>query len=444
MIVGASIYGLLGEFDHTIRLEADWQFAIAFGLNGVGKTKFLEVINATINPDYPRLASTRFSRLELESSDGDRLEVHRSGFEDDRGLVTRLDFRLLRGDSKSTSWTYEVANALDEDFTRFLQQNTSFVPVGNGQWEDRFDGDVRDISELRQIFSNSYTPRRPARVPSDRPREIAEFLSRNQTYLIETQRLGLVRAQKNQFSHHRSQSSPRWSVDGYSSDLKERLQRALADNSLRSQRLDRSFPRRLLSQNINEALSQEEIQEQFGKLEKLRARLSDIGLTDAEDHLPLPSQHLEPWQAAVLGNYIKDNFEKLATFDELRQKIDLLEDLLNTRFLRKTVDVSVSDGLTVHGSDDKPIPASGLSSGEQHELVLIYNLLFRVAPGTLVLIDEPEISLHVSWQKQFLEDVLRIAKASNLRFIIATHSPSIIGKWWSRTVQLGPGEPAND
>lgn len=443
MIVGASIFGLLGEFDHTIELEADWQFAIAFGLNGVGKTKFLEVINATINPDYSRLATARFNRLELRSSDGDALDVQRSLFEDDRGPVTRLDFRLTQASGRMTNWSHEVASALDEDFARFLQQNTSFSPIGNGQWEDRFDGDVRDISELRQIFSGSYTPRRQSRVPADRPKEIADFLARNQTYLIETQRLGMVRAQKNQFAHHRSQSSPRWSVDGYSSDLKDRLQRALAENSLRSQRLDRSFPRRLLSQNIHEAPSQEEIQEQFAQLEQLRARLSDIGLTDAEDHLPLLSQQLERWQAAVLSNYIKDNFEKLGTFDDLRMKIDLLEDLLNTRFLRKTVDVSVADGLTVMGSDGKAIPASGLSSGEQHELVLIYNLLFRVAPGTLVLIDEPEISLHVSWQKQFLQDVLRIAQASNLKFIIATHSPSIIGKWWSRTVQLGPGDSEN-
>lgn len=69
---------------------------------------------------------------------------------------------------------------------------------------------------------------------------------------------------------------------------------------------------------------------------------------------------------------------------------------------------------------------------------MLYDLLFSVAAGSLVLMDEPEIFLHVSWQKLFLDDILRIADSSNLRFIIATHSPTIIGKWWSRTVQLGP------
>jgi predicted ATP-binding protein involved in virulence len=86
------------------------------------------------------------------------------------------------------------------------------------------------------------------------------------------------------------------------------------------------------------------------------------------------------------------------------------------------------------------IPVSGLSTGEQHELVLLYNLLFRVEAGTLVLIDEPEISLHVTWQKTFIDDVLRVAELSKFRFVVATHSPQIIGSWWSRTVELGPGE----
>ena len=81
-----------------------------------------------------------------------------------------------------------------------------------------------------------------------------------------------------------------------------------------------------------------------------------------------------------------------------------------------------------------------LSSGEQHELILIYDLLFNVPENALVLIDEPEISLHVVWQQRFLTDLSRIAKLSSLRFIVATHSPQIIHKSWDKTVELALGE----
>ncbi|NKS79316.1 AAA family ATPase, partial [Rhodococcus hoagii] len=43
-----------------------------------------------------------------------------------------------------------------------------------------------------------------------------------------------------------------------------------------------------------------------------------------------------------------------------------------------------------------------------------------------MLIDEPEISLHVGWQLAFMPDIQQIARLRDLRFIIATHSPQII------------------
>ena len=64
---------------------------------------------------------------------------------------------------------------------------------------------------------------------------------------------------------------------------------------------------------------------------------------------------------------------------------------------------------------------------EQHELVLLYDLLFKVRPNTLVLIDEPELSLHISWQKTFLDDLLQIIRLAKFDVIMATHSPYIVG-----------------
>jgi predicted ATP-binding protein involved in virulence len=77
-----------------------------------------------------------------------------------------------------------------------------------------------------------------------------------------------------------------------------------------------------------------------------------------------------------------------------------------------------------------PIPLPGLSSGEQHLLVLYFQLLFGVKPNAIVLIDEPEISLHISWQKEFLNDLIHFSKFNNLTAVIATHSPDIISNYW--------------
>ena len=84
----------------------------------------------------------------------------------------------------------------------------------------------------------------------------------------------------------------------------------------------------------------------------------------------------------------------------------------------------------------EPLPLGALSSGEQQEIVLLYELLFRLKPNSLVLIDEPEISLHVAWQKKFLEDLTKITELASFDVLIATHSPQIIHKRWDLTVEL--------
>jgi predicted ATP-binding protein involved in virulence len=103
--------------------------------------------------------------------------------------------------------------------------------------------------------------------------------------------------------------------------------------------------------------------------------------------------------------------------------------------------ISKDKGFTFTTADGKPLSPTDLSFGEQHELVMLYQLLFKVQPNSLVLIDEPEISLHVAWQVQFLKDLQEIIKLANFDVLVATHSPDIINDRWDLTVELqGPIE----
>ena len=54
-----------------------------------------------------------------------------------------------------------------------------------------------------------------------------------------------------------------------------------------------------------------------------------------------------------------------------------------------------------------------------------------------VLIDEPEISLHIEWQQGFIDDLFRILELKNLNFIIATHSPYIVDAHYLNQIDLG-------
>ena len=95
------------------------------------------------------------------------------------------------------------------------------------------------------------------------------------------------------------------------------------------------------------------------------------------------------------------------------------------------------DGFVAVSENGQRLPLTSLSSGEQQELVLHYDLLFRVPSNTVVLIDEPELSLHVAWQKRFLPELLETVKLSEFDAVVATHSPFVVGDRNDLMVGLG-------
>lgn len=69
------------------------------------------------------------------------------------------------------------------------------------------------------------------------------------------------------------------------------------------------------------------------------------------------------------------------------------------------------------------------SSGEQCLLVMTLGIAGHIKDNSLVLIDEPEISLHPSWQARFMDLIINIFKPyCGCHFIIATHSPQIVSR----------------
>lgn len=162
-----------------------------------------------------------------------------------------------------------------------------------------------------------------------------------------------------------------------------------------------------------------------------------------EERLSLVStleRYSEQLKGSIQAALAEDDASKTSTgSDQLARRLDLLATMINSRFLYKQLYVSKEDGLFFRTSSGADLNPNSLSSGEQQQLLLLYELIFRLEKGTLVLIDEPELSLHVYWQQLFLKDLQKIARLAELDFIVATHSPQIIHDRWDLAVELkGP------
>ncbi|MCS3467923.1 putative ATPase [Pseudomonas sp. JUb42] len=79
--------------------------------------------------------------------------------------------------------------------------------------------------------------------------------------------------------------------------------------------------------------------------------------------------------------------------------------------------------------DNKILSYSELSSGEQNRIATALKIIANAENNTLVLIDEPEISLHLRWQMDFHNFITEImSEHQNYHVLIATHSPIIVSE----------------
>ncbi len=71
--------------------------------------------------------------------------------------------------------------------------------------------------------------------------------------------------------------------------------------------------------------------------------------------------------------------------------------------------------------DGRELPVSDLSSGERHILTFLTLVLFQGRQRNFLIIDEPEISLNIKWQRELMGLLHNLAP--NTQIIVASHSP---------------------
>ena len=69
-----------------------------------------------------------------------------------------------------------------------------------------------------------------------------------------------------------------------------------------------------------------------------------------------------------------------------------------------------------------------LSSGEKQMLVILLTVLVEDNKDYVLFMDEPEVSLHIDWQKRLIDLILELNP--NVQIILATHSPAVIMNGW--------------
>ncbi|TVQ50984.1 MAG: excinuclease [Spirulina sp. DLM2.Bin59] len=432
-----SVEGLFGIFDHVISLNLDERITIIHGPNGFGKTAILRMLNGFFNSQYAVFRTIPFSKFRIDFDNGDAVEVLRKLDPTQINKQGVIIFDLYKSKNDKIFDSFEICE-IENDFHTFQ---------GNiGDFNDLSTSYNLRIHSIQVRGGSLAEPKWLEYIKNEEP-EWLEYIKQNvNVRLIESQRL--LNFVPSQDSRLHNTKPPLTTVSAYSEEIAELIQGKLTEYGTISQSLDRTFPARVVQQKSSHSITEVELRNQLIELEEKRSQLIQVGLLDQEGNSDFQIQpgSIDETTQNILSVYIKDVEKKLSVFKEVSRKIELLRRIINKKFSYSYKEMSFNKETgfvfsTNHPTSltQKTISPTDLSSGEQHELVLLYELLFKVEPNSLVLIDEPELSLHVGWQSQFLQDLEEITKLADLDVLMATHSPDIIQDRWDLTVELkGP------
>jgi len=123
-----------------------------------------------------------------------------------------------------------------------------------------------------------------------------------------------------------------------------------------SQRLDQSFPQRLLAPELT-TLSADDLKALMEELADKRTGLKEMGLLDEPEGHPFDTaalDKLDPVSQKVMSLYVQNTSEKLEVLTDLARRTRLLLDNVNRKFLHKRIRIDREAGLVAEHDDGTP------------------------------------------------------------------------------------------
>lgn len=152
-------------------------------------------------------------------------------------------------------------------------------------------------------------------------------------------------------------------------------------------------------------------------------------------------------EAKVINTHIKEEILKYIDFliydqelsakdayEELRNKINKIFSGFNLEVQFSNIDKDKN--IFFKNNTGEKISIDDLSTGEKELLNKVFSLYASDIKDSVILIDEPEISLHPSWQNRIVKIYKNFAKQNNNQIIIATHSPQIVASTPNESLRI--------
>ncbi len=409
---------LFGSFCYKFDVLPDRDIFLLTGPNGYGKTTILTILDELAKRNLYYFYMLPFEQISLKFDTGDSIFIEE--INERHELVSDTDDVEISPERKVQ---FRWLNSHDAISTLYLDKRIIIDAIPRymsfGRQRDLLD-DIKSKRFSRFIAENS-----DAILMTVAERQNAGqfllFLRGLSVRMLPSDRL-LLPPLKNG-------DVPRLSIEEVSAQLKSLLHKYYIDYLESVNQSNRGLFEKLLG--TVEPLTRSEYELKREILLRKIVQLYKWGLSSEQTIRPYDESHRE-----VLSVYIREMERNLQVYESIYSKLLLFQDLLASKtFVNKTVLFHPTEGLVVRSNGIR-LDLGQLSSGEQHEIIMAYYSIFGVTSNSILLIDEPENSLHVVWQNHYLDEMAFIARTLKIQILIATHSPQIIGGRWDECYDL--------
>ncbi|MEU4472924.1 AAA family ATPase [Micromonospora sp. NPDC023888] len=421
-----NVKGLFQFIDHDISFSADAPVTILSGPNGIGKTHILRLIKALLDLDLLRVGEIPFQAAHVLFSNKRSLLLEK--VEEGGRLFLRVSGSGPRGAHLGTTRVPVTTN--------LANLPPWVVRLDNGRWYDIRPAQPRPLprSFIQRQFGIEGDPFEEAFVV---PPWLAEVMLDGESVFIDTKRLDTLARTEPGHLEHASEVTHKSRIEEYIRQIQIQVSEAKTASLAATQSADESFAARVL-QGARTTVKESFLKARYQKVAEQASELYRNGLSAAVVDVDFPSSKTNPTERRVLAVFLDDWENRLFPLLPVNEKLKTLRSIVINKFIGKDLRVAASGVPTFFSTvDESEIGVTSLSSGEQHLLALFTMLLFSTKERSVVLIDEPEISLHAAWKHAFLQDISDVARIAHLQVVIATHSSGIINGRWDLVQELG-------
>ena len=400
-------------FWHRVQAECGFtdQVNIIVGRNGSGKTTFMNILHAVLSVDMEGLSDNDFDAVTITLSDGQKHRtIKAKKIEDERLAFAMVEYQISQK-------KYRIRVVTSEDRRMALHYRRRALEESAGVREElRKLVSLSSLSVYRLRSGDEYEvrDRNGPRIVSPvdlRLSDLLQSLTHYQLELSQEARGVATNLQKEVLaSILYGEDDAKGLGYGFNFDKDEEKTRLIAAFA-QLNAIDASV-RKKIDFHVN----------------AISAALNDLEEASETASKPKRSAPIDVRSLEALRKTRRiiemslDAEEKTAElFSQINLFLKILESFItDKKFEFRAGDLAVS---TTHGR----IQPEKLSSGEKQLLILLIEALLQKRQPHIFLADEPELSLHISWQRMIIPAVLELNP--NAQVIVATHSPEIASRY---------------